>query len=63
MRIACIDYLEAVVHEVPDAMRHLSNATGPAAPFEEPSRGSNALHWRTRLHRLLRHRHSVEFIN
>jgi Stealth protein CR2, conserved region 2/Stealth protein CR1, conserved region 1 len=33
-RIACINYFEAVVDEVPDAMRYLSEATGPAAPFE-----------------------------
>jgi Stealth protein CR2, conserved region 2/Stealth protein CR1, conserved region 1 len=34
IRIACINYLEAVVDKVPDAMRYLSEATGPAAPFE-----------------------------
>ena len=34
MRFACINYLEAVVDRVPDAMRYLSEATGPAAPFE-----------------------------
>jgi hypothetical protein len=38
MRMACINYLEAVVAKVPDAMRYLSEATGPAAPFEEPGR-------------------------
>jgi hypothetical protein len=39
MRFACINYLEAVVDRVPDAMRYLSEATGPAAPFERrPSR-------------------------
>jgi Stealth protein CR2, conserved region 2/Stealth protein CR1, conserved region 1 len=38
LRIACINYLEAVVDKVPDAMRYLSEATGPAAPFEEPRR-------------------------
>ena len=37
MRMACINYLEAVVDKVPDAMRYLSEATGPAAPFEKPS--------------------------
>jgi hypothetical protein len=38
MRFACINYLEAIVDKVPDAMRYLSTATGPAAPFEEPPR-------------------------
>jgi hypothetical protein len=38
MRFACINYLEAIVAKVPDAMRYLSEATGPAAPFEEPAR-------------------------
>jgi hypothetical protein len=36
MRFACINCLEAVVDKVPDAMRYLSKATGPAAPFEKP---------------------------
>ena len=36
MRFACINYLEAVIDKVPDAMRYLSTATGPAAPFEKP---------------------------
>jgi hypothetical protein len=36
MRFACINYLEAIVDKVPDAMRYLSTATGPAAPFEKP---------------------------
>ena len=36
MRFACINYLEAVVAKVPDAMRYLSEATGPAARFERP---------------------------
>ena len=36
MRFACINYLEAVVDKVPDAMSYLSEATGPAAPFEKP---------------------------
>jgi hypothetical protein len=36
MRFACINYLEAVLAKVPDAMRYLSTATGPAAPFEKP---------------------------
>jgi Stealth protein CR2, conserved region 2/Stealth protein CR1, conserved region 1 len=39
MRMACINYLEAVVRKVPDAMHYLSMATGPAAPFEKPSDG------------------------
>ena len=42
MRFACINYLEAVVAKVPDAMRYLSEATGPAAPFEEPPREAYA---------------------
>jgi hypothetical protein len=36
MRFACINYLEAIVDKVPDAMRYLSTATGPSAPFEKP---------------------------
>jgi hypothetical protein len=36
MRFACINYLEAVVAKVPDAMSYLSTATGPATPFERP---------------------------
>jgi hypothetical protein len=37
MRFACINYyLEALVDKVPDALRYLSQATGPAAPFEKP---------------------------
>ena len=42
MRFACINYLEAVVDKVPDAMRYLSKATGPAAPFEKPHRTTYA---------------------
>jgi Stealth protein CR2, conserved region 2/Stealth protein CR1, conserved region 1 len=38
-RMACINYLETVVDKVPDTMRYLSTATGPAAPFEKPSHG------------------------
>jgi hypothetical protein len=38
MRMACVNYLETVVDKVPDTMRYLSKATGPAAPFEKPSR-------------------------
>ena len=30
--MACINYLETVVDKVPDTMRYLSKATGPAAP-------------------------------
>jgi Stealth protein CR2, conserved region 2/Stealth protein CR1, conserved region 1 len=33
-RMACINELETVLDKVPDAMRYLSEATGPAAPFE-----------------------------
>jgi Stealth protein CR2, conserved region 2/Stealth protein CR1, conserved region 1 len=36
VRLTCINYLEAVVDKVPDAMNYLSAATGPAAPFEKP---------------------------
>jgi Stealth protein CR2, conserved region 2/Stealth protein CR1, conserved region 1 len=35
MRMACINYLEAVVDKVPDALDYVSQATGPAAPFEQ----------------------------
>ncbi len=47
MRIACINYLEAVLDKVPDGMGYLSKATGPAAPFEKapfekPPRGTQA---------------------
>jgi hypothetical protein len=42
MRMACINDLEAVVDKVPDAMRYLSQATGPAAPFEKRSDGMHA---------------------
>jgi Stealth protein CR2, conserved region 2/Stealth protein CR1, conserved region 1 len=34
MRFACINYLEAIIDKVPGAMRYLSEATGPSAPFE-----------------------------
>jgi hypothetical protein len=47
MRIACINYLEAVVDKVPDAMRYLSEATGPPAPFEEPHHGRYRSRWRS----------------
>jgi hypothetical protein len=36
MHMACINVLEAVVDKVPDALRYLSEATGPAARFETP---------------------------
>jgi Stealth protein CR2, conserved region 2/Stealth protein CR1, conserved region 1 len=36
VRMACINVLEAVVDKVPDAIGYLSQATGPAAPFERP---------------------------
>jgi Stealth protein CR2, conserved region 2/Stealth protein CR1, conserved region 1 len=39
VRMACINYLEPVVDKVPDTMRYLSKATGPAAPFEKPPPG------------------------
>jgi Stealth protein CR2, conserved region 2 len=47
-RFACINYLEAVVDKAPDAMRYLSEATGPAAPFEEPPREIYAARLRKR---------------
>ena len=40
-RMACINYLEAVIAKVPDAMHYLSQATGPAAPFEKPHPGTH----------------------
>jgi Stealth protein CR2, conserved region 2/Stealth protein CR1, conserved region 1 len=49
MRMACINHLEAVVDKVPDAMQYLSEATGPAAPFEKPFRGTYASRLRKRL--------------
>jgi hypothetical protein len=48
MRMACINYLEAVLDKVPAAMRYLSEATGPAAPFEEPRRQPYSSHLRKR---------------
>ena len=38
MRMACINYLEAIVHKVPNALDYLSQATGPAAAFEKATR-------------------------
>jgi hypothetical protein len=52
MRFACINYLEAIVDKVPDVMRHLSTATGPAAPFEEPPRETYVSRLRKRFARL-----------
>jgi hypothetical protein len=45
MQMVCINYLEAIVDKVPDALDYLSRATGPAAPFEKttlqrPRRGT-----------------------
>jgi hypothetical protein len=48
MRMACINYLEAVLDKVPDAMGYLSEATGPAAPFEGPRHGTDASRLRER---------------
>jgi hypothetical protein len=65
MRMACINYLEAVVDKVPDTMRYLSKATGPAAPFEKPSRGFWPAARRLRrsgirrIHRILRRENHV----
>ncbi|HEX6757167.1 MAG TPA: hypothetical protein VF086_01965, partial [Propionibacteriaceae bacterium] len=42
MRMACINELETVVDKVPDAMRYLSEATGPAAGFEQLGRETYA---------------------
>jgi hypothetical protein len=48
MRMACINVLDAVVDKVPDALRYLSEATGPAAAFEKPCRGTYASRSRKR---------------
>jgi Stealth protein CR2, conserved region 2/Stealth protein CR1, conserved region 1 len=48
MRFACINYLEAVVDKVPEAMSYLSKATGPAVPFEQPCGGTYASRLRKR---------------
>jgi hypothetical protein len=37
VRMACINHLEVIVKRVPATMRYLSDATGPAAPFEKSS--------------------------
>jgi hypothetical protein len=34
LQMACINHLEAVINKVPEALDYLSQATGPAAPFE-----------------------------
>jgi hypothetical protein len=50
MRMACINYLEAVVDKVPDAMDYLAKATGPAAPFEKAPNATRrmlASRWRS----------------
>ena len=47
-RMACINYLEAVIAKVPDAMHYLSRATGPAAPFEKPHSGTHVSNLRKR---------------
>jgi predicted transcriptional regulator len=47
-RIACINHLQAVVDKVPDAMDYLSKATGAAAAFEKPSRGTHVSRLRRR---------------
>ncbi len=40
MRMTCINHLEAVIDKVPDAMRYLSDATGPNSPLRKAaSRG------------------------
>jgi hypothetical protein len=41
VRMACINHLEAFVGKVPGATRYLSEATGPAAPFEKRSSSPN----------------------
>ncbi len=38
LRTVCINQLETIVDKVPDAMHYLSEATGPAAPFENQPR-------------------------
>ena len=42
LRMVCINHLEVVVDKVPEAMRYLSEATGPAAPFEKSRRTTYA---------------------
>ena len=42
MRMVRINHLEAIVDKVPDAMHYLSEATGPAAPFEKRRRRTYA---------------------
>ena len=38
LRMVCINHLEVILDKVPDAMHYLSEATGPAASFEQPRR-------------------------
>jgi Stealth protein CR2, conserved region 2/Stealth protein CR1, conserved region 1 len=57
MRMACINHLEAVIEKVPDAMGYLSEATGPAAPFES-SGGTHASRLGKRLLAVMRSRSS-----
>jgi hypothetical protein len=40
MRMTCINYLEAVIDKVPEAMRYLTEATGPPAPSKSPIMGA-----------------------
>jgi Stealth protein CR2, conserved region 2/Stealth protein CR1, conserved region 1 len=47
IRFACINYLEAVIDKVPNAMEYLSQATGPVAPFENLGTEADA----SRLHK------------
>jgi hypothetical protein len=42
LRTVCINQLETIVDKVPDAMNYLSEATGPAAPFENQPRETYA---------------------
>ena len=43
IRMACINYLEAVLDRVPNALHYLSQAAGPEAPFELPYPRPDAL--------------------
>jgi Stealth protein CR2, conserved region 2/Stealth protein CR1, conserved region 1 len=51
IRMACINVLDAVADKVPHAVDCLSQATGPAAPFERPARERQAGGRTGRLHR------------
>ena len=48
MSMACINHLGAIVDKVPDALDYMSQATGPAAPYEKPRRGTYASRLRKR---------------